>query len=74
MRFLTEVPSSELMDKGSHNPPADLQAEAPADPSRNSTEGAHPVTVDLEGWVLTPAQRTFIKSLLSEDDESDTDR
>lgn len=70
VRLLTEVPSSELMDKESHNPPADLQA----DPPRDSTDSAQPIAVDLEGWVLTPAQRTFIKSLLSEDDESDTDR
>ncbi|MFK8258345.1 hypothetical protein ACFL9S_11220 [Erwinia sp. AnSW2-5] len=62
------------MDKDSHNPPVDLQTEAPADPLPDSTDDAHPVTVDLEGWVLTPAQRSFIKSLLSEDDESDTDR
>ncbi|BCQ44330.1 hypothetical protein ERHA55_18570 [Erwinia rhapontici] len=74
VRLLTEVPSSELMDKDSHNPPADVQAEIPADPPPDSTDCAHPIAVDLEGWVLTPAQRTFIKSLLSEDDESDTDR
>lgn len=62
------------MDKDSHNPSADRLAEAPADRQPDSTERAHPATVDLEGWVLTPAQRTFIKSLLSEDDDSDTDR
>ncbi|WP_455818125.1 hypothetical protein [Pseudomonas cerasi] len=62
------------MDKDSNNPPADFQAESPADLQPESTDRAYPVNVDLEGWVLTPLQRTFIKSLLSEDEESDTDR
>lgn len=62
------------MDKDSHNPPVDLLADVPADPPPDSTDRAHPIGVDLESWVLTPAQRSFIKSLLSEDDESDTDR
>lgn len=71
--FFAEVPSSELMDKD-HNPPADLPAKTPADPPPDTTDRACPIAVDLDGWVLTPAQRTFIESLLSEDDESDTDR
>lgn len=62
------------MDKDSINPPADLQVGMPDDPALDSTNSACPVIVDLDGWVLTPVQRSFIKSLLSEDDESDIDR
>lgn len=62
------------MDKNNHNQPAGSQTDSPADRSPEAAEAVLPPGVELDSWVLTPAQRTFIQSLLSDDDESDSDR
>lgn len=62
------------MDKNNNNPPVDPQVDVAAGSPEASADETPALIVDLDDWVLTPAQRAFIQSLLSDDDESETDR
>ncbi|MBD8165145.1 hypothetical protein [Erwinia persicina] len=56
------------MDKDNLQHPPSPPTDPTAGPSPAGQDRAHPLSVDMDGWVLTPAQRAFIQSFLSDDD------